>query len=336
MPCDKEHTHDHKAKVCSTSYPYECSILNMSGTSTQNGTVQNGIVRESKSLPNDVEIPLLSGESDRKLYTEPRIVVAKTTSNVLVLFELEQLTKLSTINLALCLFSLMYVAVNSVGFFWNCQPKEYRESIEVPMHNLEFWATLMFALVEVLALIYSPRGWSSIAKNSNPLMLKVIVFLNVVTACVSPLLYSLDPKGNEWVSHEVEYANEVCTAFIDLVLLRTLVMYKRPLPPSSDAKSPGLSYRPLDDGGDLDQPGPAASFSDNTSFFFMFAAFLFAVSQTIVYNFCDNGEQLAHYMEFIFGICAGGISFWFCMDNKLRADNRIENIICGCQSGHHV
>lgn len=219
--------------------------------------------------------------------------------------------RLSTINFALCLLSLFYVAVNIVGLLWNCRSQEYRESIEVPVHNLEFSSTLLFAVVNVCALVYSPRSITSIAKTSNHSLLKCVVFVNVVTACVAPMLYALDSVSNEVISHEIEYTNEVCTSFIDLVLLRTLISNKR-----ADRQQPAII-------GDL------------TSWAFVLSAFIFAVVQTLVYNLCDNGEQLAHFMEFSFGIAAGGISFWFCIDNKRKADDQKEMIVCGCQSGHH-
>ena len=33
-----------------------------------------------------------------------------------------------------------------------------------------------------------------------------------------------------------------------------------------------------------------------------------------------NGEQLAHYLEFAFEMISATITFWFCMDNKIRVD----------------
>lgn len=33
-----------------------------------------------------------------------------------------------------------------------------------------------------------------------------------------------------------------------------------------------------------------------------------------------NGEQAAHYLEFVFEMISSVITFWFCMDNKLRVD----------------
>ena len=71
-----------------------------------------------------------------------------TTDNVLVLFELQQLKQLSNINLALCILSLFYVAVNVVGLDWNGHNTQARDKEEIPMHLLEFWATLVFSLGE--------------------------------------------------------------------------------------------------------------------------------------------------------------------------------------------
>jgi len=127
---------------------------------------------------------------------QQQLIVTKNTDNLLVLFELQQHKKLSDINLILCILSLFYVAINIVGLDWNGRDLDHRDATEVQMHLIEFWATLVFSLVEVCALVYSPRSLTSIARSTNTTLLKFVVFLNVVTAATAALLYTMDPKGD--------------------------------------------------------------------------------------------------------------------------------------------
>jgi len=121
--------------------------------------------------------------------------------------------------------------------------------------------------------------------------------------------------ANERASHEIEYVNEVCVAFIDFLLLRGLLPALRP------ASEDRAEYDAL---------------WDKIGGVFIFCAFLFALVQLVIYNTLSNGEQDSHWMEFVFGIVAGIISFWFCMDNKFISENRVEALICGCNTGHHA
>ena len=59
-----------------------------------------------------------------------------------------------------------------------------------------------------------------------------------------------------------------------------------------------------------------------------------AVAQLAVYNGMGidadgerRGEQAAHYCEFAFEILSSGVTFWFCMDNKLLCDQQIMSIM---------
>ena len=66
----------------------------------------------------------------------------------------------------------------------------------------------------------------------------------------------------------------------------------------------------------------------------MLGSILIAVVQLAVYNGMGidedgerRGEQAAHYCEFAFEILSSGVTFWFCMDNKLLCDNLIMTIM---------
>jgi len=248
-----------------------------------------------------------------------QLKISKHTDNLLILFELQELKHASVVNLVLCILSLLYVAINIVGLDWNGHSGEYRARTHLFMHYLEFWSTLVFALVEVCALVYSPKSLTSIARSNSTTLLKFVVFLNVVSGATAALLYTLDPVNNERASHEIEYVNEVCVAFVDFLFLRGLLPNLR----SSASATAEDEY---------------ASVWDQISGIFVTVCFMLAIAQIWVYNstYQEWGEQDAHWMEFSFGIVAGFVSFWFCMDNKFMADNRVEAIICGCNSGHHL
>ena len=249
--------------------------------------------------------------------TPHKMIISNTTQNLLVLYELEHLRLLSNVNLWLCIFSLLYVAVNVTGLNWNRQSQVYRDIHEVPMHLLEFWATLVFALVQVLALVYTPKSLTSITRGASTCFLKVVVFMNVGTAATAAILYTLDPDRNEVISHETEYSNELLMSFIDFIFLRGLLPQLR----RDKEKS--------DDLADL-------AWGDEFSTLFLLLACMFTTAQLFVYNALPNGEQNGHWMEYSFGVIVGCVSFWFCMDNKFLADERIEVIICGCNTGHHT
>ena len=205
-----------------------------------------------------------------------------TTDNLLVLFELQQLKQLSNINLVLCILSLFYVAVNIVGLDWNGHNLRFRNADEVPMHLLEFWATLCFALVEVCSLVYSPKSLTSIARSKNTTLVKFVVFLNVGTAATAATLYTLDPVVNEVPSHEIEYTNAICVAFIDFLFIRGLL--------------PNVAPR---EGHDQDDPDGHDPMWDRMSQAFITLALMYAVATLCVYNINadGNGEQDSHWME---------------------------------------
>merc|ERR1712054_550212 len=61
---------------------------------------------------------------------------------------------------------------------------------------------------------------------------------------------------------------------------------------------------------------------------------IIAIVQISIYNGMGEtedgdkvGEKPAHYCEFSFEIISALITFWFCMDNKLVADEKIRQIV---------
>lgn len=90
-----------------------------------------------------------------------------------------------------------------------------QEAHHVAFHLTEFWGVAVFAVVQVYTTLYSPRSWSTI--YPSPWLLKVVMCLGIVTSSTPALLISIDMLSFEAPSHQLEYANELCMGFIDLV-----------------------------------------------------------------------------------------------------------------------
>jgi len=206
-------------------------------------------------------------------------------------YTLRRLSTKSIMNFVLSLSCLMYVAVNVVCFIMNCCSKEFRHRHSLVFHLLEFWATFFFSIISLLVFTFTPKAISSFYRR--PFYLKLILFMNVVFTLVPAVLLTVDKPTFEVMSHELEYVVGMLQALMDIAMLYAI------------AKS--VSIRTL---------GPV---------FFLFLA----IVQIIIYNFCANGEQIAHFIEFIFEILTASITFSFCVDNKFYADNKI------CESFHY-
>jgi len=125
-------------------------------------------------------------------------------------------------------------------------------------------------------------------------------------------LVSINLEKFEIPSHELEYANEVTMAFIDIVLFMSLLRRA-----AGQEGAAGTKERRDALGACL----PAT------------LAMGVAMFQLAIYNCLgwtdgeSHGEQLAHYCEFVFGILSAGITFSFTMDSKLVADARMKSIL---------
>ena len=108
--------------------------------------------------------------------------------------------------------NLVCLVMNYMGQEW--LGIDNREHI---FHLIEFWATFTFSCVQVYSLVYSPRSVGAIYRN--PFVLKTVIFLNVASTFGSALLVTVSLETFEVLSHEVEYANEITMAFVDVVLL---------------------------------------------------------------------------------------------------------------------
>eukprot|EP00928_Gymnodinium_smaydae_P000013 TRINITY_DN10008_c0_g1_i1.p1 TRINITY_DN10008_c0_g1~~TRINITY_DN10008_c0_g1_i1.p1 ORF type:complete len:279 (+),score=34.78 TRINITY_DN10008_c0_g1_i1:68-838(+) len=244
--------------------------------------------------------------------------MAKDLSDHRILFHLGELRSMSCVNLALSFFTLMYVGVNIVCIVINSYDNEcYTDASEavcnavtstLVFHLMEFWATFAFNVISFVAVAYSPKKLTAIC--SNPLLLKFLVFINLVTSFISAMLVTINLGKFEVVAHELEYTNELTMALIDLCILVSLVRGLRKAGSTDEARS------------------------TLTSSGMLFIATCVAIVQLIIYNgmgWSEDGEPLgerpAHYCEFIFEIISATITFWFTMDNKLLADTQIADIM---------
>ena len=165
-------------------------------------------------------------------------------------------------------------------------------------HLLEFVGTFVFALVECISLTSTPKSILNI--YDNPLMLRLILFFNVVATSIPMVLVILNYEYFEIISHQIEYLNELTMSFVDLVLLWSLCQFE-----GATVLIAGI-------------------------------ACLVAVIQLAVYNGMGRtddgdmkGEVPAHYLEFSFEIISSLIAFWFCMDNKFICGKEIGAILYG-------
>lgn len=238
------------------------------------------------------------------------------STNVIVLARVNELVTMSWVNTVLALAAVLYLVMNVIGIILNsydneCDASElacHAATTPQIFHNLEFWSTFIFNTLDLLALTYSPKRLSN--QYQHPSLLKLVVLLNVGMSFCSCLLITINLEKFEVVSHEIEYLNEVTVAVFDMVILLGLIR--------------GRTHQTMSQQND-----------DSKWFGLTFAAALsVAIVQLGVYNLNgwtadgdSKGERLAHYFEFAFGILTAGVAFWFTMDNRLTADQRLRAIM---------
>ena len=177
---------------------------------------------------------------------------------------------------------------------------------------MQFWATFAFAVIEAIALVYSPKSVSNIYEK--PLVLKTVLFFDIAASFVPAFLVAINLERFETVSHEMEYSNEITMTFVDMVLLTSLIRSAQKRGDFGAGK--GVATNLLSTGG------------------MVAVSAVIAIAQISIYNGMGEdedggkkGEKAAHYCEFSFEIISALISFWFCMDNKLIADETIRAIV---------
>jgi hypothetical protein len=240
------------------------------------------------------------------------------SDNVLLVYRLNEMKSNSTLNFALALLCLCYCGVNMVLIAVNYvnaraattttngddAEDEAKPVSELTYHLTEFWATFGFACVECISLVHTPKSFFKIYRH--PLLLKLVLFFNIAATLVPAILVTLNLDLFEVVSHEIEYVNEMTMAFVEIIMLKSLLRFE-----SSATSAVGQ---------------------------LVVACLALAVAfvQLGVYNLLGRradgdmrGEVPAHYFEFAFEILSSMIAFWFCMDNKYVADEEIGSILYG-------
>jgi len=179
-------------------------------------------------------------------------------------------------------------------------------------HAIEFWTTAIFAVVQSLALVYSPQP-SILCEN--PLLLKFVIAVAIMCSFIPAVFVTINLQDLEVAAHQVEYSNEMTQAFIDLGMVMALAR----VPLENDDS--GMGYQ--------------------LGFVAAGIGIVLAIVQLCVYNMFGQdshgnmkGESAAHYVEFSFEIVSSGVTFWFCMDNKWFCDKHANQLLVdGAVSG---
>eukprot|EP00667_Euglena_gracilis_P012146 EG_transcript_12446 len=114
------------------------------------------------------------------------------------------------------------------------------------------------------------------------------------------MLMTIDIERFEYVAHNVEYSNTMFLVFVDLVLFLSLLKEKGQV------------------------------MTEHIKFFVIFfISFAVGIAQLLVWNLMrtEEGEQIAHYLEFSLDLFGAITTFMFCIDNKLLADRWIKVIL---------
>jgi hypothetical protein len=246
-----------------------------------------------------------------------------STTNVIAMVRANELIAMSRVNAILAITAVLYISVNLVCCILNSYDNDcYGEphcdaaTSAAEFHLLEFWSAFIFNTVDVFAISYSPKNLSN--QYSNPTLLKLIVLFNVGISFCSCLLVSINLEKFEVLAHELEYTNELTITTFDALILFNLVR------------------------------GRTHQLSMNTRTMWLASLGVvvvgsIAIIQLFIYNFSgwtadgdSLGERTAHYLEFVFGIASAGITFWFTMDNKMTADQRLAQMMYALPHGKPV
>ena len=103
-----------------------------------------------------------------------------TSSNVLLLYRMNELQHLGRVNFGLAVGTLLYLATNVVLFTFNAMDRNDDacgdpEGIKyarcgspvspLQFHIYEFWAGFLFACIEATSLIFTPRALATVSKR---------------------------------------------------------------------------------------------------------------------------------------------------------------------------
>ena len=232
-----------------------------------------------------------------------------TSSNVLLLYRMNELQHLGRVNFGLAVGTLLYLATNVVLFTFNAMDRNDDacgdpEGIKyarcgspvspLQFHIYEFWAGFLFACIEATSLIFTPRALSTVSKR--PGLLRTVLMFDIMSTFIAAVLVTFNLDVFEVPAHEIEFSNELTLALVSIIFLRSLT-------------------RGRDEKGVL-----VASM----------IAICAPLFQLAVYNSpLKYGEQYAHAVEFTFGAANCFVTFWFCLDNWFVAEEELRCIKYG-------
>ena len=114
---------------------------------------------------------------------------ANISTNVVVLFRMQELSTMSAMNFRLAILALFFAGVNIVLLILNYLSNEHCSDppditarrcgspVSVMIfHRLEFWATFCYSLIEALSLVYTPKSLFAIYSRygSKPVCFSIV------------------------------------------------------------------------------------------------------------------------------------------------------------------
>ena len=148
-----------------------------------------------------------------------------TSSNVLLLYRMNELQHLGRVNFGLAVGTLLYLATNVVLFTFNAMDRNDDacgdpEGIKyarcgspvspLQFHIYEFWAGFLFACIEATSLIFTPRALATVSKR--PGLLRTVLMFDIMSTFIAAVLVTFNLDVFEVPAHEIEFSNELTLA----------------------------------------------------------------------------------------------------------------------------
>ena len=215
-------------------------------------------------------------------------------TNVLIPVRINELGFLSTVSLCLALAAVVNFATNVVTTVLVSIKDATSDQV---FHNIEFTAAMLFALVQLLAVFYS---YDRSSVMERPLVLKAVVFINLAGSIVPAVLVYVNLERFEVPAHQVEYSNTLFSALVDMLMIGQIAhKHFASSPLALTTFRVALAIVPVGVAAAMLSVYNAMGWTDDGD---------------------SKGEKNAHYLEFSFEMLSSIITFWFCMDNKIRSD----------------
>ena len=231
-------------------------------------------------------------------------------TNVLVPVRIGELQLISSINVFFSMWAVINFGINVVCFVINWIGVEPAVSDRV-FHVLEFTASFIFAVIQLLAVFYS-YDRSDMCKR--PIILKTVVFVNIAGALIPMMLVILNLDMFEVASHEIEYANAFFQGLVDALMFTQIIKANYEL--KQRGKVCTHSHRFESSVGALSNAIALLARRSQLAMNLIIAIVpaLIAITMILVYNAPGfdgseaKGEQASHFLEFAFEMISSGES----------------------------